>query len=91
MRPAQTLHNPYPDMAHSHAPPLQGITIGEGSTVAAGAVVTRDVEPYTVVAGTPARVIRRLQRPGGDGQAGEAGAAGAAAAENGAAENGAAK
>jgi len=26
-------------------------------------VVTRDVEPYTVVAGQPARVIRRLQRP----------------------------
>lgn len=50
--------------------------------MAAGAVVTRDVEPYTVVAGSPARVIRRLPRPNADGQAGENGAAGAAAAEH---------
>ncbi|KAL4437008.1 hypothetical protein ABPG75_004147 [Micractinium tetrahymenae] len=57
---------------------MPGVTIGEGSTVAAGAVVTRDVEPYTVVAGSPARVIRRLQRPFADGSAGENGAAGAA-------------
>ncbi|KAI3433795.1 hypothetical protein D9Q98_003600 [Chlorella vulgaris] len=45
---------------------MQGITIGTGSTVAAGAVVTKDVEPYTVVAGSPARLIRRLPRPDGD-------------------------
>ena len=31
--------------------------------VAAGAVVTKDVEPYVVVAGNPARVIRRLEKP----------------------------
>ena len=36
---------------------LQGVTIGEGAVVAAGSVVTRDVEPFTIVAGTPARVI----------------------------------
>jgi len=36
---------------------LPGITISEGGAVAAGAVVTRDVEPYTIVAGVPARVI----------------------------------
>ena len=38
-----------------------GVTIGEGAIVAARSVVTRDVEPYTVVAGVPARVVRRLK------------------------------
>lgn len=41
---------------------LPGITIGEYAMVGAGAVVTKDVEPYTVVVGNPARVIRRLNR-----------------------------
>ncbi|HTJ78196.1 MAG TPA: acyltransferase [Rariglobus sp.] len=36
---------------------MPGVTIGEGAVVAAGAVVTRDVEPYSIVAGIPARVI----------------------------------
>ena len=40
---------------------LPGVTIGEGSVVGARAVVTGDVPPYTVVAGNPARVIRRLE------------------------------
>jgi acetyltransferase-like isoleucine patch superfamily enzyme len=40
---------------------LQGVTIGEGSVVAAGAVVTHDVSPTTLVAGVPATVIRELQ------------------------------
>ncbi|PSC67235.1 maltose O-acetyltransferase [Micractinium conductrix] len=57
---------------------MPGVTIGEGSTVAAGAVVTRDVEPYVVVAGSPAKVIRRLARPV-DGEAAAAAAAAAAA------------
>lgn len=40
---------------------LKGVTIGEGAVVAAGAVVTKDVAPYTVVAGNPARAIRSLE------------------------------
>jgi len=39
---------------------LQGITIGRGSVVAAGSVVTRDVARYVVVAGNPAKVIRDI-------------------------------
>lgn len=42
---------------------LKGVTIGEGAVVAAGAVVTKDVAPYTVVAGNPARLIRELEVP----------------------------
>lgn len=38
---------------------LQGVTIGDGAVVGAGSVVTKDVEPYTIVAGNPARVIRK--------------------------------
>ena len=37
------------------------ITVGEGSIIGAGSVVTHDVEPYVVVVGNPARVIRRLR------------------------------
>lgn len=41
---------------------LPGITIGEMSVVAAGAVVTKDVPPYTLVAGVPARVVKSLKQ-----------------------------
>ncbi|MDX8044868.1 2,3,4,5-tetrahydropyridine-2,6-dicarboxylate N-acetyltransferase [Gracilibacillus sp. S3-1-1] len=39
---------------------LEGVRIGEGAVVAAGAVVTKDVPPNTVVAGTPAKVIKEI-------------------------------
>jgi acetyltransferase-like isoleucine patch superfamily enzyme len=38
---------------------LPGVTIGRGSVVGAGAVITRDVVPFSVVAGIPARLIKR--------------------------------
>ena len=51
----------------SNATILPNLSIGEGAMVAAGAVVTRDVPPFAIVAGVPARVIgdvRRREEPG---------------------------
>ena len=42
---------------------LKGVEIGEGAIVATGSVVTQAVEPWTLVAGVPARRIRDVPRP----------------------------
>lgn len=40
---------------------LKGVTIGKGAIVAAGSVVTKDVEPFTLVGGNPAKEIKKLE------------------------------
>jgi acetyltransferase-like isoleucine patch superfamily enzyme len=45
----------------SSASILAGVTIGENSIVGAGAVVTKDVPPFTIVAGNPAKVLRKIK------------------------------
>lgn len=67
-------HDPYDDNFRGYTAPiviedrvwiatgatvLAGVTIGEGAAVAAGALVNRDVEPFTVVGGVPAQEIGR--------------------------------
>lgn len=39
---------------------IEGVHVGEGAVVAAGAIVTHDVEPHTMVAGVPAKVIKKV-------------------------------
>lgn len=41
---------------------LKGVTVGESAIVAAGSVVTKDVEPYTIVAGNPAKKIGEVPK-----------------------------
>lgn len=41
---------------------LPGVTIGEGAVIASGAIVTKDVPPYTIVGGIPAKVIGKREQ-----------------------------
>jgi acetyltransferase-like isoleucine patch superfamily enzyme len=50
----------------SNATILCGITIGEGALVGAGAVVTKNVPPYAIVAGVPAKVVGDTRKKKGD-------------------------
>ena len=52
---------------------LPGVTIGKGCIVAAGAVVTKDVGPFNLVGGVPAKVIRYLGNPEEGSQGGKGG------------------
>ncbi|GEK32720.1 2,3,4,5-tetrahydropyridine-2,6-dicarboxylate N-acetyltransferase [Kurthia sibirica] len=47
-------------MIGANAVILEGVRVGEGAVIAAGAVVTRDVPPYTVAAGVPAKIIKEI-------------------------------
>jgi acetyltransferase-like isoleucine patch superfamily enzyme len=48
----------------SRAMILKGVTVGHDSVIGAGAIVTRDVPPHSVVIGTPARVLRSIDHNG---------------------------
>ncbi|MBO7126060.1 2,3,4,5-tetrahydropyridine-2,6-dicarboxylate N-acetyltransferase [bacterium] len=47
-------------MIGANAVVLEGVTVGENSVVAAGSVVTKDVPPFCVVAGVPAKIIKQV-------------------------------
>ena len=49
----------------THAVILPGVTLGRGAVVAAGAVVTKSVPPFSIVAGVPARVVKSRQTGSG--------------------------
>ena len=41
---------------------MKGVTVGKGSIIALGAIVTKDVPPYSIVAGNPAKVVKQLYK-----------------------------
>ena len=44
-----------------HSTIMKGVRIGKGSIVASNAVVTKDVPPYTIVAGNPAKIVKKIE------------------------------
>ncbi len=40
---------------------MRGVTIGDHSVIAAGSIVTRDVPPYTLAGGSPAKVLKEIE------------------------------
>lgn len=45
----------------SNATILPGVTVGDGAIIAAGAVVTKDVDSMSIVAGVPAKFVRKIK------------------------------
>lgn len=71
LRPAQNRRNHYAPIQigdhvwiGSNSTILPGVTIGEWSVMAAGAVVVKDVPPFTVVGGVPAKIIETIDKEG---------------------------
>lgn len=62
-RAARTLNLGHDTWIGHGAIVMPGLTIGNGAIIGAGSVVTKNVEPWTIVAGNPARVIRRRFTP----------------------------
>lgn len=42
---------------------MKGVTIGEGAIVASNSIVTKDIPPYTIAAGNPAKIVKKIQPP----------------------------
>ena len=43
---------------------MPGVTIGEGAIIGAGAVVSRDIPPYAIAVGCPAKVVKEISKRG---------------------------
>lgn len=59
----QTIHLGHDVWLGAHVFVRDGVTIGDGAIVAAGSIVTKDVPPYAIVGGVPAKVIRSRFEP----------------------------